>query len=288
MSSIIKHRFFPRSTFDYDIWNRPLAVASVLSGPSTLDLFDPFDALDHALCRNLLWIDQPDFLRQLIAPAVPRVPHKYRIAVDCSGYNPKSIKTELSEDKSKLVVSAKEGDNKATNEDGDFSVKEFRRTYKLPGDVETDKMVSFVTGEGRLVIEFPIKRDEKKTTGGSVSGEMHPTITEENGKKIVKVNFEVPDGVDPSKITVSCKDRDVIVQAEDKVEKPDGVSQFFYYRRSTLPENTDFNALKCSLENNKLSIEAPIDPELKPGHRTIPIENKNAGTASASIQNEQK
>lgn len=281
--SIIKHRYFPRSTFDYDIWHRPLAtVASVLRPTSTLDLFDPFDALDHALCRNLLWIDQPDFLQQLVAPAVPRVPHKYRIAVDCSGYNPKSIKTELSADKSKLVVSAKEGDSTAVNEDGDYSMKEFRRTYKLPGDVEAEKMVSFVTGEGHLVIEFPIKRAEEEK---KMSSPMFPTIIEENGKKMVKVSLDVPEGVDPNKITVTCKDRDVIVQAEEKTEKPDGVSQFFYYRRSTLPENTDFNALKCSLDKNKLSIEAPINPDLKPGVRTIPIENKNG---TASIQNEQK
>lgn len=279
--SIIQHRFFPRSTFDYDIWHRPLTTIASVLGPSTLDLFDPFDALDHALCRNLLWIDQPDFLRQLVAPSVPRVPHKYRITVDCHDYNPKSIKTELSEDKTKLVVSAREGDKTSTNEDGDYSVKEFRRTYKLPKDVESDKMVSFVTGEGRLVIEFPIKRDEKKAANNNndVSNSL-PVIAEENGKKLVKVNFDVPEGIDPNKITVTCKDRDLIVQAEDKVEKPDGVSQFFYYRRSTLPDNTDFNGLKCSLENNKLVVQAPIDPELKPAYRTIPIEHKQSNNTS--------
>lgn len=276
--SIIQHRFFPRSTFDYDIWNRPLTVASVL-GPSTLDLFDPFDALDHSLCRNLLWIDQPEFLRKLLAPSSPRVPHKYRIAVDCAGFNPKSIKTELSDDKSKLVVSAKEGEEKA-NEDGDFSVKQFRRTYKLPENVEVDKMVSFVTGEGRLVVEFPIKREEKKADVDGLS-----MVAEENGKKVVKVNFDVPANVDPSKITVSCKDRDLIVQAEDKTEKPDGVSQFYYYRRTTLPENTDFNAIKCTLDSNKLMIEAPFNPDLKPNQRVIPIEMKQQ---QASVQNNEE
>lgn len=270
--SIIKHRFFPRSTFDYDIWQRPLSVGLGL-GPSTLDLFDPFDALDNSLVRNLLWIEQPSYLRQMLEPVVPKVPHKYRITVDCRGYNPTSIKTELSADKSKLVVSAKEGEAAKTNDDGDFSVKEFRRTYKLPNDLEADKMVSFVTGDGRLVVEFPMKREEKKKSGG----DLLPTIVDaENGKKLVKMNFDVPETIDPSKIKVTCKDRDLIVQAEDKVEKPDGVSQFYYFRRSTLPENTDFNAIKCTLDKNTLSIEAPYDPELKPGLRTIPVEMKQA------------
>ena len=259
--SMIPHGIFPRSAFDYDLWSRPL-------GPlTTLDLFDPFDALDHNLCRNLMWIDQPDFLRQVIGPIAPRVPQKYRITVDCNGFNPKSIKTELVE--GKLVVSAKEGETKP-DENGDYSVKEFKRTYKLPDNVEHDKMVSFVTGEGQLVIEFPVKQPENKSSALSHL----PVVTEENGKKQVKMNFELPKHVDPAKVKVTCKDRDVIVQAEDKVEKPDGVSQFYFYQRSTLPENTDFDALKCTLDNNKLSIEAPCSAEPKPSQRTIQVENK--------------
>lgn len=273
--ALIQHRLFPRSALDYDIWHRPLLSL----GPSTLDLFDPFDALDNTLCRNLLWIDQPDFIRELIEPFAPKVPQKYRITVDCHGYNPNSIKTELSADKGKLVVSAKEGETKP-NEEGDFSVKEFRRTYKLPAGVEADKMVSFVTGDGRLVIEFPMKREEKKR-----DTDLLPAIVEENGQKKVKCNFDVPEGIDPSKIKVTCKDRDLIVQAEDKVEKPDGVSQFYYFRRSTLPENTDFNALKCTLDNNKLMVEAPYNPDLKPTQKTIPIEMKQP--QQNSIQNGQ-
>lgn len=272
--SLIKHNFFPRSMLDYDIWHRPLDVNL---GPSTLDLFDPFDALDHTLCRNLHWLDRPDFLEDIVGPVTPKVPHKYRIKVDCHGFNPNSIKTEITSDKSKLIVSAKEGETTA-NDDGDYSVKEFRRTYKLPNHVEVDKMVSFVTGNSQLVVEFPVLEKKKRRESG---GELFPVVSEDkDGNKKVCMNLDLPANIDPSKVKVVCKDRDVIVQAEDKVEKPDGVSQFYYYRRSTMPENTDFDALKCSIDKNKLSIEAPCHSHAKLGHRNVPIENKQEQNAA--------
>lgn len=252
---------------DYEIWHQPLAVDLA---PSTLDVFDPFDVLDQSMCRNLFWINQPTFLRETIGPIAPKVPHKYRIKVDCHGYNPKSIKTEISPCGSKLIVTAKEGEVKKSEEE-DFSVKEFRRVYKLANNLEIDKMVSFVTGDSHLVVEFPIKDN---LTANSAAENLFPMVSEVNGEKRVTMNFDMPDNIDPSKIRVTCKDRDVIVQAEDKVEKSDGVSQFYFYRRCTLPENTDFDVLKCTLENNKMMIEAPCNAVPKRSNRTIAIENK--------------
>ncbi|CAF1132482.1 unnamed protein product, partial [Brachionus calyciflorus] len=43
--SLIPHRF-PRSMFEMDFWSRPEHLGL---GPSTLDLFDPFDELDHMM-----------------------------------------------------------------------------------------------------------------------------------------------------------------------------------------------------------------------------------------------
>jgi len=255
-----------------DLWQRP---SNLGVGPSTLDLFDPFDHLDQNLCRNLLWIDRPHFLE----PVLPRVPHKYRITVDCSGFSPKSIKTELNQDKTQLIVSAKEGENQ-TNQESDYSMREFQRTFKLPKDVETDKMVSFVTSEGRLVVELPIHEEENHTKRMKLSEGLALTvpnvITDKNGKSIMKVNFDVPVDIDPSKIKVTCKDRDLIVQAEDKVDRNDGnFSSCYFYRRCTLPENTDLNSLKCVLDNEKLTVEAPYNADLKPClQKLIPIEMK--------------
>ena len=56
---------------------------------------------------------------------MPSVPQKYRITVDCAGFSPNSIKTELKDDKKSVVVSGKE-DYKASKDD--WSNKEFKKT----------------------------------------------------------------------------------------------------------------------------------------------------------------
>lgn len=256
--SLIRHTFFPRSAFDMDYWLRP----DNSLGTTTLDIFDPFDDLDRVLGRNLMWLDVPDMLKTIAQQ--PRVPKKHRITVNCRGFNANSIKTQVSEDKTKLVVTGKEG-SPAKHGDEDYTLRELRRTYKLPKKVETDKMVSFMTSNEHLVIEMPLKRDEKED-------ESPRLVDDKSGNKSVEMNMWLPKKIDPAKVKVTCKDRDLIVQAEYSQSKEDETSRVYYYRRSTLPENTDLNQLKCTLDNNQLSIKAPVHTSIQQQYRTIPIE----------------
>lgn len=261
--SLIRHSFFPRSAFDMDYWLRPSAL-DIDIPISTLDMFDPFDELDRVMGRNLMWLDVPDILKN-VTPIVPRVPKKFRITVNCKGFNPNSIKTEVSDDKKTLVVVGHQG-SAAAKEGEDYTLREFRKTYKLPDSVETDKLVSFMTSNGRLVIEIPQRREEKE--------DEFPRLVDEKGdQKRVEWNMWMPKSIDPTKIKVTCKDRDLIVQGEDKQEKEDELSHVYYYRRTTLPENTNFNQLKCTWDNNQLKVTAPLDVNLKQiENRTIPVE----------------
>lgn len=255
--SLIPHNFFPRSHFNMDEWFRQHQ-----SGLSTLDLFDPFDELDHMIGRNMQWLNKPEFLNPLAL--LPRVPQKYRITVDCVGYSPKSIKTEVIGHK--LLVWGRE---EVKHEGEDFSIKEFKKTYELPKHAEVEKLVSFMTSEGQLVIEVPLKE-----THVHKNDDLFPQIVDTaNGGKAVSLKFHVPEGIHPEKISVNIKDRDLIVKAEDKVEKPDGISKFFYYKRTTLPENTDFSALKCNYDHHQLAVTAPLNLDFKPVRR-VPIEHK--------------
>ena len=257
--SLIQPSLFPRSMFNWNNWWRQPGFNTGFGGmgpmevfgPSTLDVFDPFDELDRTMSRNMRWLTQPDWMTDLSLMG-PRVPEKHRITLDITGFDPNSIKTEIREN-DKLVVTGREG---APSESGDYSLKEFRKTYNLPNNIEIDKMISFVTGDGSLVIEFPFKRQEQTTS------DLLPRIVDsgEAGKK-VELNVAIPQNIDPSKIHVTCKDRDVIVRANYKDEKPDKISRIHYYRRSTLPTNTDFDHLKCVYDNNKLSITAPLASE---------------------------
>lgn len=261
--SLIPHRF-PRSMFDMDFWSRPEKLGF---GPSTLDLFDPFDELDHMMGRNFLWLKKPDFMNDLIVTR-PKVQEKYRITVDCHGFSADSLKVSVSDDKQKVTVTGREGNTK--NEE-DYTLKEFKKTYKLPYNAEAHKMASFLASNGQLVIEVPLKFDEERIKLNNEDNS--PRIID--GGKTVEMNFTVPANIDPTKIKVTCKDRDLIIQAEDKQERSDGISQMSYYRRTTLPENTDFNSLKCLLENDRLNLKADLNTDLR-SNRSVTVEMKNS------------
>lgn len=258
--ALIPHSMFPRSMFDMDKWFKPPHL-----GPNTMDLFDPFDELDHTISRNLEWLNKPEFISPF--PLLPRVPQKYRITVDCVGYKPSSIKTEIKN--GKLCVTGREEER--TQGSDDFHVREFKKTYELPENAETDKMISFVTGFGDLVVEVPLKE-----TTLHPNMDLFPKIIEDGkGGKQVSLKFAVPEQIDPSKVHIFVKDRDLVVKAEKTLKQPDSTTRVHYYKRTTLPENTKFDALKCNYNNNhEISIEAPLSLDYKPTHKKIPIECK--------------
>ncbi len=73
--------------------------------------------------RNIYWLHEPEAR----SSSLPRVTEKYRITLDCEGFDPSSIKTDVKGNK--LVVSATEGH---VSETSDYSLKEFRKSYDLP------------------------------------------------------------------------------------------------------------------------------------------------------------
>lgn len=257
--SVIKHSQFPRSMFDMDLWHQPIAF-----GPRALDVFDPFDDLDMQINNSLEWLQRPD-----MAFAESRVPQKYRISLDISGYNSQSIRTDIHDDK--LVISGQEGQNHQEN-DEEYSLRKFKKTYKLPKDVETDKMASFVTKNGQLVVEFPLKHQSK---------EFFPQIVDdkEHGGKAVNIKLALPSHIDPSEISVTAKDHDIIIKGKHKEDTSNQHSEFSFYRRSTMPDNTDMNHLKCTLDNNQLMLNAPL---LLP-YKKVPIQIEEAPKTKALL-----
>jgi len=229
---------------------------------NTLDMFDPFDSLDHTIGRNMQWINRPDFMM----PTMPKVPQKYRVTLDCAGFNPKSIKTEWN--KNVLTVSGRE--SAKCDETGDFNVKEFKKTYTMPERAECDKMISFMTSDGQLVIEVPLRETERHQ-----NFDLFPQICDsKDGGKCMKMKFTVPENIAPEHIHINVKDRCLIVKAEEKKVKPDGVSTFHYYKKTTLPENTNWDALKCSYDNHQIQVSAPLNLDWTPTKK-ISIEHTN-------------
>ena len=126
-------------------------------------------------------------------------------------------------------------------------------------------MVSFMPMTGTLVIEVPLKNKNLQ--------DLMPAIVDTKDGKAVSLNIEVPANIDPSKVHVSIKDRDLICKADDVKKTADSTSKLHYYKRTTLPENTDFDNMKVMWDQNKLMCSAP----LKEGQRSIksvPIQRK--------------
>jgi len=226
--ALIPHNFFPRNVFD-------------------IDMFDPFDAMDSQFNSMVHFFDRP-------LMASPIVPQKYRVTVNCEGYSPKFIKTEILDDK--LIVSGSERENS------------FQRTFNLPEFVETSLMTSFMDKRGTLVIDIPYKMS------GLPMDELMPKMVDlADGRKAARLSMALPTHVDPSHVHVTAKDHDLIVKAQEKTETDTSVSKVSFYRRCTMPENADLKHMRCVAEGNRLVISAPLaDHALPDAHKRIPIE----------------
>jgi len=104
---------------------------------------------------------------------------------------------------------------------------------------------------------------------------------------MVQMKLSLPENIKASDVSVTAKDRDVIIKSEYKDESDDRWSQFYYYRRSTLPENTDMANLKVTFDDNQnLVLNAPIlsgTKQLEP-----PVLNKNIPIEADKQQQQQK
>jgi len=279
---LIPHNFLPRSQFDMDWWQRPLN--SDRSMPSTLDVFDPFDAMDREMARNFNWLNRPAQLQLqeqgqgMLQQSVP--PNKYRISLDCTGFSSNSIRIDLADDWRHLTVSGDENLNEGGKNGDDYTHRQFKRTWELPENVLCDQMVSFMTSDSQLVIEMPLR--EMGMGQMQMQSGFPKIIDGENNSKQVWMDIAVPQGLDPEHLKVTCKDRDLIVQAKEKHGDKDNFSQTSFYSRCTLPENTDFKNLKCMYDNaNCLSIKAPLDLDPKHKHHkhkamSIHVDNNKA------------
>ena len=188
-------------------------------------------------------------------------PAKYRLSIDCQGYDAKSIKTEIKD--GKLNVSGAEK--------SDTNSKEFCKTYSLPQDAEPEKMTTSMTPCNQLVVEMPLKG---KSLAVKDDGSPFPQIVEnEKGQKVVSFRLNLPKNIDPANINVKCRERELVVKAEEKVEKDNSRSSTTYFQRTTLPENTDLSGIKCVYDNEQLSITAPVSSDFVDG-KTVPVEYK--------------
>jgi HSP20 family molecular chaperone IbpA len=269
-----------------------------------LDLFDPwrdFDTFPTALSARpnaFRWINEPLRLTHGNHNAHPTSPapqsDKFRVQLNVAGFNPETIKTKV--EGRKVIVEAKQEDRQS---DGDYSVREIRKTYELPEHADANRLASYVTPNNMLVVEVPIQNPETERRlqqakdsnqsltqfgqyrdplfdyAGFLGGpDFQPHIVDKgNNQKQLEMSLEMKK-FRPEEIKVSVKNNELIVQGEHRHKDANRSERSFFYKSATLPPGTQVEHLATQLtDDGKLKIEAPFI-EQKEGQKSIGHHNK--------------
>ncbi|CAF3836116.1 unnamed protein product [Adineta steineri] len=278
-----------------------------------LDFFDPwrdFDTFPTAFSsfpNNFRWINEPRHLTRRASSSsfhtsgninananagnsllsipiatVPAASEKFRVQLNVAGFNPDTIKTRV-EDRRVIV----EGKHEERQGNGDFSVREIRKSYDLPEHADSSNLASFVTPNNMLVVEVPInapqlQRRASQTIadnqalslfgqfrdpifdypGFIASADFRPRLLDiGNGQKSIKMALAVKN-YKPEQIRVSVKNNQLLVQAEHNYNDNNHSERSFLTKSISLPPGTQVDQLKSFLNGEgHLEIEAPfIEP----------------------------
>lgn len=147
-------------------------------------------------------------------PPTMSKPNFVRITFNCGGYSPKSIKTDVYG--TKVVISGRE---EARIDCENYSVKEFKRSYELPVNADGERLASYMAPNGQLLIEVPLKNlasPDRESPTNSSKKVMAPNANDDSTTSF-SVTYQLPENIDPSKLNITCRDRDLIIQT---VETP--------------------------------------------------------------------
>lgn len=202
---------------------------------------------------------------------VTKMPQKYRIVVACPNLSASSLKAQIKRssgsEQSHLVV---------------FGGKQFKRSFTLPKQVECNKMTKFVLPTGQLCVEFPFL--EVPT---SLDITLSPKIFKSPEGRIMSLCVPIPRFVDPSKVQLQTKGREIIVRFEQRCDSCECVSRVYFYNRVTLPDSVDMNSLKCKSDKHRLMITAPFSGVTGVAKlRVIPIQRKLRHRKVVGVQDE--
>lgn len=153
--------------------------------------------------------------------------------------------------------------------------KEKREAVSQPEEVEKSKEMA----------KSKEPSQEVRVMMGSCYEDILPRIVD---GKHVEMRVQLPEPIDASKLKVNIKDNDVIIMVRDEREKWDSLSETFYYRRTTLPDNTDFKRLKCVLEGDHLCISAPLKEIEREVSQKSGSEHSGAARLEAAQQQREK
>jgi HSP20 family molecular chaperone IbpA len=255
-----------------------------------LDFFDPWRDLDTfptalAIRPNAFrWVNQPQSLthsqNRNVQPS-SRAPNaeKFRVQLNVAGFNPETINTKV--EGRKVIIEAKQEDRQS---DGDYHIRQLRKTYDLPEHADATRLASYVTPNKMLVVEVPIQNpenerrlEEAKKDGRSLSQfgqyrdplfdylgflggsdfESH-IVDKGNNQKQLEMTLGMKN-YKPEEIKVSVKDNELIVQGEHRHKDANRSERSFFFKSTMLPPGTQVDQLQSHLnDDGQLKIEVPF------------------------------
>jgi HSP20 family molecular chaperone IbpA len=250
-----------------------------------LDFFDPWRDLDTfptalSIRPNAFrWVNQPQRLTHN-SRSTESAPHaeKFRVQLNVAGFNPETVKTKV--EGRKVIVEANQEDRQA---DGDFNIRQLRKTYELPEHADASHLASYVTPNNMLVVEVPIRNPEterrlqqskKENQNLTQFGQYRDPLFDYIGflggsdfqSRIVdkgnnQKQLEMTVGMKnygPQEIKVSVKNNELIVQGEHQHKDKNRSERSFFFKSTTLPPGTQVDQLQSHLtDDGQLKIEAP-------------------------------
>lgn len=113
-----------------------------------LDFFNPWEDFQPSaqtvliVPKSFRWVNQPQqhHHHQQRRGQKPHE-HKHRIQMNVAGFNPETIQTKV--ENGKVIV---EGKLEERQEDGDFNIRQFRKSYPLPEHAGMFCRIRFVLG----------------------------------------------------------------------------------------------------------------------------------------------
>jgi len=263
-----------------------------------LDFFDPWRDLETfptalSIRPNAFrWINEPNRLTYSLTQTPngrgleytsPSHPEKFRVQLNVAGFNPETIKTKV--EGRKVIVEAKQEDR---SKDGDYHIRELRKSYDLPEHADATRVASYITPNNMLVVEVPIVNPERERRLAAVKNDnkslaqfgefrdpffdyagflggsdFNPRIVDKgHNQKQLEMNVGMKN-YRPQEIKVSVKNNELIVQGEHKYKDDNRSERSFFFKSTTLPPGTQVDRIESRLtDDGQLMIDAPyVEPK---------------------------
>jgi HSP20 family molecular chaperone IbpA len=263
-----------------------------------LDFFDPWYDLNTSpttlviVPNNFRWINEPERLTRAQgggrqADQASRAPHsqKFRVQLNVAGFNPETINTKV--EGRKVIVEAKQEDRQP---DGDYNIRQLRKSYELPEHADANRLASYVTPNHILVIEVPIQNPEAERRLNQAKNENQnlaqfgqyrdplfdynsflsgsdfapKVIDKGDNQKQLQISVAMKN-YKPDEIKVSVKNNELIVKGEHVHKDENRSERSFFFKSTALPPGTQVEQLQSYLtEDGQLKIEVPFIEQNEP------------------------